>query len=307
MNTFRVLVLDDSRELIAKIARRPIFHPQNVDGTEWQVLLTEIHVEVTVQNGLAQFSEKTLREIVEGCREKPNLILADYGFTAPEYAYLPPRQYLEKVLTPPMLIPALRKYLEMHHLHDTKVKAEIKSGFIHNPCPLFLYTYTGTVFHGVDPTPEQRANLVRRAFDKSQFQLVDISQELFQNDAFPGDNRDFRAFLTAGLLAGIIERELLRFALRYEKKRLKYVRFLRTGSAVLLIVLVGGAFGALGNWIAEIVVSQIEHGALKNALIVTGVAALTIFVIGLFLPVVFEKLMLNLKGKSGSHDFREIS
>jgi hypothetical protein len=123
MNTFRVLVLDDSRELIAKIAKR-VLHQQNVDGKEWQMVLKEVHVEVTIKEGLSQFTEETLRRIVEACREQPHLILADYGFIAPEHADLPPKQYFEKALTPAMLIPALGKYLEKHHSHDAKVQAE---------------------------------------------------------------------------------------------------------------------------------------------------------------------------------------
>lgn len=304
MNTFRVLVLDDSYELIAKIAKR-VSHQQNVDGEVWRVVLQEVYVEVMVQEGMPQFSEKTLQRIVQACREQPQLILADYGFIAAEHATLPPQQYFEKALTPAMLIPALNKYLERHHSHDAKIQAETESGFIHNPCPLFLYTYTGKEFRGVDPTPDQRANLVHRAFDKNQVQLVDISQELFQNDLFPGDDKDFRAFLTAGLLAGLIERELLKFALRYEKQRLKYVRYLRSGVAVLTIVLVGSAFGALGDWIAGIVLTQFERGAVTNALILAAVAAIAIFVFGLFLPLLFERLMLNLRGKPKSDDFRE--
>jgi len=73
MNTFRVLVLDDSRELIAKIAKR-VSHQQNVDGIDWRVVLQEVHAEVTVQEGSPQFSEKTLGRIVEACREQPQLI-----------------------------------------------------------------------------------------------------------------------------------------------------------------------------------------------------------------------------------------
>jgi|GEM_PF-3515240 len=302
MNTFRVLVVDDSRELIAKIAKRPIFHPQDVDGTDWRVVLQEVHVEVTVQDGLPQFSEETLRRIVEACREQPQLILADYGFIAPEHANLPPKQYFEKALTPAMLIPALGKYLEKHHLHDAKIQAETESSFIHNPCPLFLYTYTGKDFRGVDPTPDQRANLVHRAFDKSQVRLVDISQELFQNDLFPGDDKDFRAFLTAGLLAGIIERELLRFALRHEKKRLKYVRFKRSGIGVLVIVLLGGAIGAAGEWLGSRIMALVTGGFGTMALILGILAGVFFLLLGLGVPLLFERLMSNLLRKLKSEE-----
>jgi hypothetical protein len=302
MNTFRVLVLDDSRELIAKISKRLIFHPQNIDGAVWRVVLHEVYVEVTVEKGLPQFSEETLRRIVEECRERPHLILADYGFIAPEHSNLPPQQYFERALTPATLIPALRSYLEKHHLHDIKVQAETESNFIQNACPLYLYTYTGKDFRGVDPTPDQRANLVHRAFNQSQVRLVDISQELFQNDAFSGDDKDFRAFLTAGLLAGIIERELLTFAFRDEKARLKYVRFRRSGVGVLVIVVLGGAIGALGEWFGSTVIAMLEKGFVSYALALGILAALFLFLLGLGVPLFFERLMSNLLSKVKSNE-----
>ena len=181
--------------------------------------------------------------------------------------------------------------------------AETESGFIRNPCPLYLYTYTGKEFRGVDPTPDQRANLVHRAFDKSQVQLVDVSQELFQNDAFPGDDKDFRAFLTAGLLSGIIERELLKFALRHEKKRLKYVRFKRSGVGVLVIVLLGGGIGATGEWLGSRIMALVTVGFGTMALVLGILAGIFFFLLGLVLPLLFERLMSNLltKPKADEH------
>lgn len=293
MKTFRALVLDDSRELIAKLAKR-VSHQQNIDGTEWRIVLQEVHVTVTVQDGLPQFAEETLRCIVDACREQPHLILADYGYVAPEHANLPAEQYFGRALTPALLIPALEK----HHQHDAKTRSETESSFNDNPCPLFLYTYTGKDFRGVDPTPDQRANLVQRAFAKSQVRLVDISQDLFQNDAFPGDDKDFRAFLTAGLLTGIIERELLRFVLQQEKERLKYVRIRRSGVGVLVIVLLGGAIGALGEWLGSTVTTMLEKGFILYAITLGVLAAIAIFLLGLGVPLIFERLMSNLLSKS---------
>lgn len=296
MNTFRVLVMDDSRELIAKIAKR-VSHHDEIDGTKWRVVLEEVYVEVVVDEGKPQFSDETLRRIVEACREQPNLILADYGFVAPEHANLPPKQYFENALTPASLIPALANYLKRQHLHDTKVQKETEAGLLRNTSPLYLYTYTGKDFRGVDPTPDQRENLVRRAFDKSQVHLVDVSRDLYQNDAFPGDDKDFRAFLTAGLLAGIIERELLKFALRNEKERLKYVRFRRSGVGVLAIVLLGGAIGALGEWLGSTITTLLEKGFGMYALALALLAALFLFLLGLSVPLLFERLMSNLLSK----------
>lgn len=297
MNTFRVLVLDDSRELIAKISKRLTFNPQNIDGSTWQLVLHEVYVEVTVEAGTPQFSHETLRRIVEECRERPHLILADYGFVAPEHSNLPPEQYFDRALTPATLIPALRTYLEKYHLRDAKVQAETESNFIQNPCPFFLYTYTGKEFRGVDPTPDQRANLVRRAFGASEVHLVDISQELFQNDAFSGDDKAFRAFLTAGLLVGIIERELITRAFQDAKGRLKYVRFRRSGLGVLAIVILGGAIGALGEWFGSTVIAMLEKGLFSYAIALGILAAFFLFLLGLGVPLFFERLLSNLLTK----------
>jgi hypothetical protein len=301
MNTFRVLVLDDSRELIAKLAKR-VSHQQNIDGTEWRTVLQEVHIEVVVCDGEPQFSEETLRKIIEACRERPHLILADYGFVAPEHITLPPEQYFQHALTPAMLVPALRKYLKKRHPHEAKIHRETEANFIRNPGPLYLYTFTGRSFRGIDPTPDQRANLVRRAFDQSQVQLVDISQELYQNDAFSGDDKEFRAFLTAGLLAGIMQRELLRFVLREEKERLKYVRFRRSSLGVLVIVLLGGAIGAAGEWLGGRLTALVTGGFGAMAIVLGILAAIFFALLGLGMPYLFEKMMSNLLSKIKSDE-----
>jgi hypothetical protein len=306
MKTFHVLVLDDNRELIEKLGSR-MTHIHHIARTEWKVELHEIHVEVVLQNGKPFFSQETLQSIVDACRENPNLILLDYGFISSEHTNLAPDEYFKNILTPADLIPALREYLQRTAPHDRKLAALITSALTANTCPTYLYTFTGRDFQRKSPIPDERKRLTQRAFPNTEIQLLDISQEIFANDAFSGEDKNFRAFLTAGLLARIIERELLLKILASENERLRFVRYYRSGIGVVVIILLGGAIGAVGSWLGGLIVTLIMENNTTMALTLGICSVVVSFLLGLVVPIFFERLMSNLliKLKSDDANLRE--
>src|SRR6266446_8612789 len=103
MNKFHVLLVDDSLELIQRLASR-ISERHDINGTTWWVDFQSVHIQVEHEGDRVHFTDETLHKLVAACRNRPDLILADYGFSSPEQGKrlysgeLTPAQYLERIL-----------------------------------------------------------------------------------------------------------------------------------------------------------------------------------------------------------------
>jgi len=312
MNQFHVLVVDDSRELIQKLGSR--ISPQHtIAGTHWRVVFHGVHIQAIHDRDQVRFSDDTLRALVAACRNQPNLIVADYGYPSPEQAKqlfsgeLTPVQYLDRILSAPNLVPAVKAFLEREHPTDKQLAAQIQSSLCDNPCRLYLYTYTPLKFQDALPTVDARSKLTQRVFHRSEVIPVDISLEIYENGIFDVDeptdqDKRFRAYLTTGLLDQIIHRELLSFVLARETERLRFVRYYRSGAGVFVIVLLGGAIGAVGEWLGERIMALIMAGFGTTALVLGVLAGVAFFILGLGVPLFFERLMSNLLRKLKSDE-----
>jgi hypothetical protein len=97
-----------------------------------------------------------------------------------------------------------------------------------------------------------------------------------------------------GLLDDIIHLELLKSILAHERERLRFVRYYRSGAGVLVIVLLGGAIGALGEWLGSIAMALMKAGSETVAILLIVLTAIVVFLLGLCIPLFFERLMSSL-------------
>lgn len=302
-NEFHVLVIDDSSEVIRQLKRR--ISPQHViAGVTWRVILNAVHIDTKQETGPAGFTDDTLRSLIAGCTQTPDLILADYGFANKKQSEqlndhsLTPEQFMDSILTAPDLVPAVEEFLEREHSEDRKLAARVAAGFRDNPCRLYLYTYTPIQFKNALPTVDARAKETQQVFGHSEVIPLDTTVEFYGNERFADKHdKDFYGYLVTGLLDQIIYRELFEFVLKRETERLRFVRYYRSGAGVLAIVLLGGGIGAVGEWIGGRIMVLIEKGLETTALIVGLGAVIVFLILGLCVPLIFERLMSNLLRK----------
>jgi len=300
MREFRVLVLDDDAKVIQRLRDR--VSPQHtILGTTWNVLIYGVHIDVVGDVNEMHFSDETLAQLVNSCSHPPHLMLADFGYATPHLreqlrdGLLSPDQFMRSILTMPDLVPEVERYLEANYSPGDPRVVHVHSNLCDNHCKIFLYTYTSLELKEVLPSVAARTKRTQNVFRQSIVVPIDTLEEFYDNGKYADKHdNDFYAYLVAGLLEHLIRQELLTFVLRGETARLKYIRYYRSGAGVLIIVLLGGAIGAVGEWLGARIMALVIVGLWTPAILLLLTAAIVFFILGILVPVFFERFMSNL-------------
>lgn len=302
MKEFRVLVIDDDIRVIRRLKDR--ISPQHtVRNKSWNIVIDSLHVEID-ENENNCFSNATLEQLMNVCSQQHDLILADFGFATSAQVddlvqrKISPDDFMEKIRTLPDLIPAVEEYVGDKFPKDVKRYKQVQSDLRKNTCKLFLYTYTPFDLKDALPSVDARSKRTKNMFREAEVIPIDTLDAFFDGGKY-GTNyeKDFYAYLVTGLLENIVRQELLLFILDQETERLKYIRYYRSGAGVLVIVILGGAIGAIGEWLGERIMGFAMQGLWTPAIIIIALATIIFFILGLFVPIIFEKLMSNLLRK----------
>lgn len=309
MSTFHILVLDDDQTVIDKLKGR-ITPKVTITNKTWDIDLKAVHIQTLLDHDKARFSDDTLKQLVKACVPPPNLILADYGYATSEQqaalreGRITPKQYIDNILTVADLPNSVMSFLRIKQSFD---RARVRTGLLENPCKFFLYTFTPPNDSKAFPTIPERQIRTQDAFRKSEVRAIDTLEMFYENGRFADKHdKDFYAYLVTGFLENTLRRELLEFVLNQEAKRLKYIRYKRSAAGVFLIVLIGGAIGAVAEWLGHRVTDLFSHGMWSPAVALVLLACVVFFAIAMVIPAIFEGLMTNLLSRLRTEDESQI-
>jgi hypothetical protein len=277
-----------------------------------------INVKVESSNNESfQISKSTLEELSAACSEPPHLILADYGYAKPEIIStlrkfseqgkeITEQDLIGKVFNTSDLAFAAKEY-SIDNKNDSYKRKSISKNFLELKAKLYLYSYTSKDFYKALGEISSRVNRTQSVFSNCKVMPIDTKYEFYNGAEFDWPNEQskhdgkFYAHLVSGLLNNLIQIEFLEFILN-DAKRLRYFRVQKSVITVGAIVALGGAIGAVGEWLGGRVFYLFNKGMFENALTLVVLAIVFTLVIGLIIPVSFEKVMSGLLSKSNSND-----
>jgi hypothetical protein len=256
-------------------------------------------------DGKYRICRETLESLAAACNEEPGLILADYGYAqkqviaelrqkAQNGPELTEQDVAGRALTTADLISAAREYSRDPNV-DSYKRRMMDVNFLRFSKKLYLYSYTSKEFKRAMGEVAARATRTKAALQGCTVIPIDTKYEFYNGDEFdwPSSSKHdgrFYAHLAAGLINHIIQHELLESMLE-DAKRLKFVRIRSSAVAVALIVALGGAIGACTEWIGGRVLALSSAGDHMSAAAFGLLTVVWLFVMGMVLPFVFERIM----------------
>ena len=191
--------------------------------------------------------------------------------------------------------------------NDSYKRDSILHNFLETKAKLYLYSYTSKDFYKSLGEILARANRTQSAFPNCKVIPIDTKYEFYNGAEFDWPNEDSkhrREILCPscrGLINNIIQIEFLEHIL-LDTKRLKYFRIQKSIFSVGVIVALGGAVGAVGEWLGGRVFYLFTKGMFDSALTLVALAIVFVLIIGFIIPMSFEKVMSGLISKSKSDD-----
>ena len=301
----RILILDDDEEAIARCNARLAPELLVFEHRSWR---TEIHVvRVVVEahaNGEARIAASVIDEIARICAQPLDVIVSDYGFaTSPLLDLLEQRdkagepvsesEVLGSLLTLPDLVAAIKARCDGPE--PTRAEANLQKHFLEHERSVHLYSYTSReLMQKMHPVPSRLAR-TQRACPAPHIVAHDLKHEFYNGPEFDWPNpskkdRLFHAHLLSGFVKQHVAAAFLERVLE-DAKRLKYLRGQRSVFAVALIVVIGGSVGAVADWLGGHILSLWQTGLTGAAFAMAGLTIVFLLVVGLSVPLIFERLM----------------
>jgi hypothetical protein len=309
MDEFRVLVLDDDARVINQLKDR-ISSNYPVLKKNWDVIIEGVTIGAASENDESKFTAETLRNLIKALSEKPHLILADFGYTTRQNSEklqkgeITGEIYIKNLLTVADLMPQIENFLKKNRKEKGSIN-KIRANFQDNSCKIFLYTFTPDDIKNDAPSIEARRKRCENVFRKSKVIAIDTRARFYNDNPkfLEKHDKEFYAFLVTELLENIVKHELWDFASHNEIQKAKFFRYGKSVLGVLLLALIGGAIGAAGELIGDLVTDSFSKGSwmLAGFTIVMGI--LLFLGIGLALPFIFEKTLLKLLTKLKDEDW----
>lgn len=305
--TFRILVIDDSPEVIDRVVQRVANEQHSFGGIEWSVDIGTVLVKIIDNNGQYSISMDTMEELAAECAKCPNVIFADYGYAnrdlvheiENEYNGVPIplnniAQYTGKVFTIRNLVERANEYMN-DPSKDSAKRSQLKKNFLNYNGILYLYTYKAREFQYVFGDIHARETATANAQRKWKVKLVDTRCYFYGDDRFDDPNRtihdwNFYAHLVTGYIDQRTQIELLRNIISGSR----FVRYRRSLLSVAVIMALGGMLGAIGEWFGSQFVNTAEKDMMVAAWLILGFSFVLILLFGFGIPIFFEKILSNL-------------
>ncbi len=230
---FRVLVVDDSKAVLHEAELIVGKRGRNGDDDGVIVELDTVHVSVgdtRGSDGKPRLTTECLEELAEKVRRnKPNLILLDYGYAKADIG-----QKMVDVSTTDQCSDDDRKEIVAglltaadvrKHLSDRTSLVEedhrcLVEDFFEGGAPVYVYTFRGPpALQAVIGNVSVRHSPIVKAFPNSKVITIDTHDELYAHDRFESRRETkHHAYLTARLLDWIVVKEAAKFEAVMEEK-----------------------------------------------------------------------------------------
>jgi hypothetical protein len=311
-NNYLVLIIDDDQEVLRRLDGRIQRISEIFEGKTYSIDFKHVHVEVEKINNHYQISKETIERLADICsHQSPHLILADYGFAQKDVVKsfrgisnqgkeITEDDLKGKVLTTVDLADAVKKYIDDKNTDPIK-RQSLKSNLLNQCIKLYLYSYTSKEFYKALGPMEERVKRTNNAFGKFKVIPIDTKYEFYNKEEFdspPNTKHEskFYAHLISGLLNNIIQLEFTKYILN-DTKRLKYVRVKRGVLSVGAIVAIGSAIGASSEWLGSRILNLFSSGFHSQAYILITLTIVAILVMGVLVPIGFERVITGLLKK----------
>jgi hypothetical protein len=214
MKKFRVLVVDDKKQVLGSIKDR-IEYSLQIGDDNFLVDLSCVEVEILKDKDGFKISEKTYSDLHEKCKKPFDLILLDFGFVNKELNAIEEildrkrksqnkttREIIDEVvLNPAHLVKQIHK--------APKYFRQIDKYFTNHSGPLFIYTYIPNKFERDYTSADVRRNVTNEHFPKANIQVIDARKELFNGNQFEDKHdKEFYPFLISKFISLLIQKEI---------------------------------------------------------------------------------------------------
>jgi len=307
---FKVIVIDDKPEVCRSIAGK-IDGPRGMTDPEIRanVSVDQIVIDLQRKNETANpmedtwtFHENVAEKLDRACKQPPDLIILDFFYVNSEVAgHLKAEaksdSLLHDALQGRVLSPVdLYDWIQDLPSDDPRKSLVLKNLFGAG-CPVYLHSYTPEGMTVLAGPVDERRRLMARVIPNSQLiRTVDTRRVLFNDDVFDWPNKNSRydseyyPYQLAVYFDQVVEKEILRSKL----DRLRYLRVGKTAKSVASIAAIGGGIGFAGAWIGDYVRSAFESENYVLGSIVGVFLLVTLMILGMLCPFLFERLMHRL-------------
>lgn len=244
------------------------------------------------------FADEIVESLLAAADRIPDLIILDYIYVADEVAKVLKARAKDNTLTEEAMsgwtrTPVdLREWVRNSNIDDAD-KARILKNLFGAKCPLYLHSYTPENTSPLVGPISERVKKTTIAFPNAAITSIDTREILFNNEEFDWPNpksrydSDYYPYQLAVAFDQIVQKEILRF----ELNRNRYIRLKRSAFSVGLISAIGAGLGFAGGWIGSLASTLLQNNQILEATLICGSFLIIFLIIGLMLPLFFEKLM----------------
>ena len=307
---YRVLLLEDDQLVLDRVHDRLGTVRHAAAGDIWWLEFRPVRIGVEKAAESYSFERHTLDAIAKAVRDGIDLVVMDYGYVHPDAwnearasAAAAGRTKVSRddlrgrILTTEDLAQALREYAT-----DAAVGQELREAILQTffgatrRTPTLLYSYTSAELYDVYQSVEARKNRTESVFPTLSVEGIDTKAELYNTAEFDWPAKPskhdphYYSFLVSGLLVRLVRERFIQHLLQLAEAP-QYLRVRRSLKAVSLIVASGAALGLAGEWLGNRVLTFATAKAYGSLLIFSLFALTLTVVVGLALPVLFERLM----------------
>lgn len=313
---FRVLFIDDSRRVIENLRGR-VPDPKVVEfeNERWTIDIVTVHVTLMEDTGGDWVIDSDTISLLAQALSRPvDLICVDYGYIDESVKNdLKEKENRAKEVAekgiPADIIIRRGKYQTfstlIEHIRGICVKGGIssselqilQSNFLQFSGQIWIYSFIGDEWQKEIGRIKERVVSVQNQIPTASINAIDTREEMFACERYEKQHQsEFYAFLVTGWLNHVVQRELQSLLLR-RASRLKYIRTKNSLKAAAVALSLGGAVGASGDWLGSTVVGLLRGNQLALGFVVLGLSVTVVIVIGLAMPALVERILVNLFGR----------
>jgi len=314
---YRVLLLEDNKDLLQRIRGRMNVIEHQFAGDHWHVELSTVQISIEKRGEFYAFTSQTIDEIAVAVREGIDLLIADFGYVdddALKEAYdaaetlghgqVHATDVQDRVLTIIDLARAMHAYVGDNRFDSGRREAMRR--FLSRKIPMILYSYTSHELYHVYGSVPERANHTRATLTNFDIEYIDSKHEFYGDYEFDWPNTSkhdlvYYHFLLSGWLAQVIRQRFYGHLLS-RAEAAKSIRVTRTAQSVALLVAIGSSLAGTVEWISARVVNFYDKKQYAPMAIYSSLALVLVAGASLALPWVFEKMMSVLLRRPESDD-----
>ncbi len=296
MDKFRVLIVDD-KEIVLETLKNNIKTKFNAGVDRYDIELLLLHVNVIGDDTKEEYqiSDTTIKQLIEYSKEPFDLILLDFGFRMSDsniidrivkrYGNQLNLKSLDgKLLNPNDLVKETIEYARKK-MGRTSFN-NLNANLINHKNKIILYTYTPPSLKYFFPSSQLRESITTGLFPQaSEINVIDTRALFFNDEQFVNKyDEKFYSYMVSVYLQKIIDCEMWESLL----KKAKYIKISKTTKSVGLIVLFAGIYGAITEFLVDIIINLFNSNLYIVASIIILLVVISVVIGGKLVINVFE-------------------